>query len=503
MPPIGSLFSQQAYYTQVFLILQLYFSKMCYNENQFCVKERRPGAVERAHDGTVKSLARDMTVGNIPRQVLSFALPLALGLLFQQLYNTVDSIIVGKFVGKAALASVGSTAPVINTLVGFCAGIGTGASVVVAQYFGAKDHENLHRAVQNTVVLAGLLSVGATALGILLVSPLLRLMRIPEDAFPEAKLYLTIFFSGLTGLLFYNIFAGVLRAVGDSRRPLYFLIVSALTNIVLDLLFVIVFRWGIAGAAFATIVSELISAVLTFGTLLRTKESFGIVLRDVRWDPFMTRRTFNIGLPTGIQQSITSFSNVFVMSYISAFGLDCLSGYSSYNKLDGFLLIPMMSIAQAITTFVGQNFGAMKLDRAREGVRFGLISSIAVTMTFGVLMIVFADRLILLFTTADETEVIRFGVYFIRRCTPFYFLICFMHILAGALRGIGDSRTPMLLMLGSFVAFRQVYLAVTKALGFGLPAVALAFPVGWMLCTVLMLIAYSRSIIVRGLKRSE
>ncbi len=452
---------------------------------------------------TVKSLAQDLTEGNIPRKILRFALPLALGLLFQQLYNTVDSIIVGKFVGKAALASVGSTAPVINTLVGFCAGIGTGASVVVSQYFGAKDDENLHRAVQNTVVLAGILSVAATALGILLVTPLLRLMRIPDDAFPEAKTYLTIFFAGLTGLLFYNIFAGVLRAVGDSKRPLYFLITSAVTNIILDLVFVIVFRWGIAGAAFATILSELISASLTFGTLLRTKEAFGIVPRDIRWDPFMTRRTFNIGFPTGLQQSITSFSNVFVMSYISAFGLDCLSGYSSYNKLDGFLLIPMMSIAQGITTFVGQNYGAMKLDRAREGVRFGLISSIAVTMALGILMIVFADRLILLFTTAEEAGVIRYGVYFIRRCTPFYFTVCFMHILAGALRGVGDSRTPMLIMLGSFVVFRQIYLAVTKALGLGLGAVALAFPVGWVLCTVLMIVFYSRSIIVRGLKQSD
>jgi len=450
-----------------------------------------------------KSLAQDMTEGAIPRQILSFALPLALGLLFQQLYNTVDSIIVGKFVGKAALASVGSTAPVINTLVGFCAGIGTGASVVVSQYFGAKDNENLHRAVQNTVVLSGILSVFATALGILLVPPLLRLMGIPEDAFPEAKTYLTIYFAGLTGLLFYNIFAGVLRAVGDSKRPLYFLIVSAVTNIILDLVFVIVFRWGIAGAAFATILSELISAVLTFGTLLRTKEAFGIVLRDIRWDAFMTRRTFGIGLPTGIQQSITSFSNVFVMSYISAFGLDCLSGYSSYNKLDGFLLIPMMSIAQGITTFVGQNYGATKLDRAREGVRFGLISSIVVTMALGVLMILYADRLILLFTTAEETDVIYYGVYFIRRCTPFYFTICFMHILAGALRGVGDSRTPMLIMLGSFVVFRQIYLAVTKALSLGLPAVALAFPVGWILCAVLMLFFYRRSIIVRGFRKAE
>ncbi len=440
----------------------------------------------------------DLTEGNIWTHMIRFSVPMAIGLLFQQLYNTVDTLVVGQFVGKQAQAAVGSTGPIINTVVGFCAGLATGASVVISQRYGAHDDEGLSRAVHTTVAMTFILSVVTTAIGMAIIMPMLRFMQTPEDVIGESASYLSIYFSGISGILFYNLGSGILRAVGDSRRPLYFLIFSALLNTALDLLFVLRFGMKVDGVALATVLSQMISALLIMVTLSREKGNYGIRWKKVRIDRPSLRQILRLGLPSSIQSAITAFSNVFVQSYINYFGSACMAGYGVYAKIDAFALIPVQSISMSSTTFVGQNWGANKAGRARDGVRTAILMSIIATATLGLLVFLLARPLMTLFS--PEEDVIEYGVRFIHIVTPFYLTICFNQIYAGALRGIGDATMPTVIMLISFVAFRQVYLAVTKALGAGFIAVALAYPVGWILCSTLLIIRYSRSALVRGTK---
>ena len=438
----------------------------------------------------------DMTVGNIWLHMIRFSIPMAIGLLFQQLYNTVDTLVVGRFVGQQAQAAVGSTGPIINTVVGFCAGLAAGASVVISQRYGAHDQAGLSKAVHTTIALTFVLSLIATLIGQIIIDPMLAFMQTPEDVIAESHAYLSIYFAGVSGILFYNIGSGILRAVGDSRRPLYFLIISALLNTVLDLLFVLVFHLGVAGVAYATILAQILSALLSLITLSRAEGGYGIRWRQIRVDRDSLVNILRLGLPSSIQSAITSFSNVFVQSYINYFGSACMAGYGIYGKLDAFALIPVQSISMSSTTFVGQNWGAKQPGRAREGVRVATIMSLASTLTLGVIVFILARPLMHFFST--EEEVIDYGVRFIHIVTPFYLTICFNQIYAGALRGVGDATMPTVIMLISFVAFRQVYLAVTKAMGLGFLAVALAYPVGWILCSTLLIIRYSRSPLVKN-----
>ena len=443
----------------------------------------------------------DMTEGNIWMHMLRFSIPMAIGLLFQQMYNTVDTLVVGQFVGQQAQAAVGSTSPIINTIVGFCAGLATGASVVISQRYGAHDNEGLSNAVHTTVALTFAVSLIATLLGQLIITPMLRFMQTPEDVMPESGCYLSIYFGGISGILFYNLGSGILRAVGDSRRPLAFLILSALLNTALDLLFVLVFGMGVDGVAYATVLSQALSAVLIMITLTKEKGNYGIRWRKLRIDRQSLSMILRLGLPSSIQSAITAFSNVFVQSYINYFGSACMAGYGIYSKIDAFALIPVQSISMSSTTFVGQNWGAKQPARARDGVRKATLMSLVSTAVLGILVYILAKPLLRFFS--PEAEVIEYGMRFIHIVTPFYIMICFNQIYAGALRGIGDATMPTVIMLASFVAFRQIYLAVTRALGAGFIAVALAYPVGWILCSTLLLIRYSRSDLVRGQKKTE
>ncbi len=443
----------------------------------------------------------DMTEGSIWLHMIRFSIPMAIGLLFQQLYNTVDTLVVGQFVGKQAQAAVGSTGPIINTMVGFCAGLATGASVVISQRYGAHDDEGLSKAVHTTVAVTFLMSVIATVIGQFMITPMLRFMQTPEDVFGDSSLYLSIYFAGIAGILFYNLGSGILRAVGDSRRPLYFLILSALLNTGLDLLFVLGFGMKVDGVALATVLSQVLSALLILVTLSMEKGNYGIRWRKIRIDRNSLRQILRLGLPSSIQAAITSFSNVFVQSYINNFGSACMAGYGVYGKIDAFALIPVQSISMSSTTFVGQNWGAKRIGRARKGVRTAVFMSIIATAVLGLLVFVLARPLMMIFS--PEEDVIEYGIRFIRIVTPFYLAICFNQIYAGALRGVGDATMPTVIMLISFVAFRQVYLAVTKAVGAGFVAVALAYPVGWILCSTLLIIRYSRSVLVRGKSRED
>ncbi len=443
----------------------------------------------------LKHTDSDMTQGSIRRHLIEFAVPMAVGLLFQQLYNTVDTLVVGNFVSKEAQAAVGSTGSIINTVVGFCAGLATGASVIISQRYGAHDEDGLSKSVHTTIAVTVLLSLIATGVGLLIIDPMLRFMQTPEDVWNEARLYLTIYFSGVSGILFYNMGSGILRAVGDSRRPLLFLIFSALLNTVLDLVFVLLFHMKVDGVALATVLSQIISAILILITLTKEKSAYGVRWRNLKVDRESLSGILKIGLPSSIQSAITAFSNVFVQSYINAFGSACMAGYSVYNKLDAFVLIPVQAIAMSSTTMVGQNWGAEKRLRARESVTTAIRLSLISTAALGILAFLAARELIGLFS--PDPEVVSYGVRFIQIVTPFYLMICFNQIYAGALRGVGDATAPTIIMLCSFVVFRQIYLYVTKALNLGFISVALAYPMGWILCSVLLFIRYRRSALFR------
>ena len=440
-----------------------------------------------------------MTEGSIPRLLITFALPLMVGNVFQQLYNTVDSIIVGNFVSKQALAAVGCTGPIINTLIGVFAGLSGGAGVVISQFYGAKDRERLRRAVQTTVVLTAIMCVLLTAAGVLLAPLLLRLMDTPADVMGAASEYLRIYFWGISGMLLYNIGAGILRAVGDSTHPLYFLIFSATTNTVLDYLFVKVFSFGIAGAAIATIVSQALSAVLVMGMLVRSKEDYRVDLKALHLDGAVLKRICEIGIPSSLQMGVTAASNVFVQSYINRFESSCMAGWAAYNKLDAFAMLPLMGFSMAVTTFVGQNYGAGKLDRARSGPLHALWIGTLIMVAILTPMMLFAPTLVRLFN--QEAEVIAFGTLFIRLISPFYLLCTINQIYSGALRGVGDTKATMIIMLFSFVFFRQLYLFTAYRLGGGIVPIALGYPAGWIMCSTVILIYYYRFARQRALKK--
>ena len=431
-----------------------------------------------------KTTARDMTQGSIVKQVLLFAMPLMLGNIFQMLYNTVDSIVVGQFVGTQALAAVGSTTMIVNMLVFFFNGFSIGASVVIGVHFGAKNMEKLHKAVETTMAATFIMSILFTIIGVLGVKPMLRFMSTPEDVFPEATTYLQIYFAGFSGLLIYNMGSGVLRSVGDTTRPLYFLVLTSILNIILDLVFVLVIPMGIAGVAYATIISQFISAGLTLILLSRSKDIYKLTWHDLAIDGSILKHIFSVGLPAGIQSVITAFSNVFVQSYINYFGSSCMAGWSCYNKLDQFVMLPMQSMAMASTTFVSQNVGARQPKRAEKGTYITILLTLLITGVIVAAMMVFAAPSVELFS--QDPQVVEFGVLFIRANVVFLLFNCVNHVLAGALRGMGDSNGPMIMMLLGFVGFRQAYLYIMTRFISNTPlTVGLGYPVGWVSCCVL------------------
>ena len=440
----------------------------------------------RSSAASGKTTVRDMTDGSIIKQITLFALPLMLGNVFQMLYNTVDSIVVGNFVGKQALAAVGSTTMIVNMMVFFFNGFSTGAGVVIANYFGARNMEKLHKAIETTMAATFLLSVLFTVAGIAAVKPMLRFMATPEDVFGEATVYLQIYIGGISGLLVYNMGSGILRAVGDTMRPLYFLIFTSVLNTLLDLLFVLGLHSGIEGVAWATIISQFISAFLILLLLTRSKDIYRLTWQDLKIDRGILGGIFAVGLPAGIQSVITAFSNVFVQSYVNFFGSSCMAGWSCYNKLDQFVMLPMQSMAMAATTFVSQNIGAGRERRADQGTVITVSMSVGVTAVIVALLCLFAAPAVRLFS--PDESVIEYGVLFIRANCFFLLFNCVNHVLAGALRGRGDSKGPMIIMLLAFVGIRQVYLYVVTRFIANTPfLVGFGYPVGWTTCCIIEL----------------
>lgn len=434
----------------------------------------------------------DMTEGNIFHQLLMFSLPLLLGNLFQQLYNTVDTFVVGNYVSNDAFAAVGSVGPIINTLVGLFSGLATGAGVVVSQYYGAGDEKGVRRTVRTVYIMTFVMAIVLTAIGVFITPYSVRLMDTPPDVVGEAIEYLTIYFSGIAGLMFYNIGAGVLRSVGDSTRPFILIVVSAFINTVLDLLFVLVFNMGVAGVAWATVIAQFVSAIIVTILLMRTENCYRLTFERPAFDNGIFKKTVAIGLPAALQMAVTAFSNIFVQSYINHFDKDVMSGWTAYNKIDMFVMLPMMSMSLAATAFVGQNFGAGKIDRAKKGMKIALAMSVGMTVVLIIPVMLLARPLVAFFI--PEESVIPYGIKILTLLSPLYVLCCVNQILSGALRGGGDARAPMVIMLGSFVVFRQIYLYLASVLApDSLEITVLSYPAGWLLCSIIMYIYYRHS----------
>lgn len=439
-----------------------------------------------------KNKAADMTQGSIARHLLSFAFPLLLGNIFQQLYNTVDTWVVGNFASNEAFSAVGSVGPIINVLIGLFMGLSTGAGAVISQFYGAKHTEHVREAVHTSVMLTLVLSIVFTFVGILFTPGMLRLTKMPSNVMPEAVTYLRIYFAGITGLLFYNMGAAILRSVGDTRRPFYFLVVSALLNSVLDLVFVVGFRMGVAGVAWATILAQGISAVLVLRSLARSEDSIRLELKRLRihWD--VLKKIFRVGIPAALQLAVTSFSNVFVQSYINHFGHNFMSGWTAYSKINQIIILPMQSISLAITTFVGQNLGAGLPQRAKKSVGTAFLLSAGTALVLMIPVMVFAPQLVGFFN--PNTDVIAFGTLLLRRIAPFYLVYCVHDTLGGALRGAGNGKVPMMVTLGCLVGFRQVYLYVmANYICNEVIPIAMSFPAGWVLSSAIVLIYFLRT----------
>lgn len=438
----------------------------------------------------VKTL-EPMTTGSISKRMIAFALPLLLGNLFQQLYNTVDSLIVGNFLGSSALAAVSSSGSLISMLIGFLSGIASGAGVIVSRYFGANDEKDVCRAVHTMVAFGLVAGVLMGVVGVVFSPQILVWMGTPDSVMPESVAYLQIYFFGSLGFVMYNIFVGILQAVGDSRHPLYYLMVSSVVNLVLDLLLIAGFHTWVGGAALATVVSQLISAALCFAQLLRTRASYRIRLSQIRFDFKMLRQIVQIGLPSGVQNSIISFANVIVQSHINAFGAMAMAGYGAYSKIEGFAFLPINSFTMAMTTFVGQNLGAGQKDRTRRGARFGILTTVLLAELIGVVVFLLAPQLVAAFDS--NPEVIRFGVEKARTAALFYCLLAYSHSVASVLRGAGKAVVPMLIMMTFWCVVRVTFLSISIPMTHSIQMVYLVYPLTWSLSSIAFFFYYKKA----------
>ena len=432
-----------------------------------------------------------MTEGSIWKKIIAFAIPLFLGNLFQQLYNTADSLIVGNFLGSEALAAVSSSGSLIFLMVGFFNGIAIGAGVVIGRYYGAREIEKVQKAIHTTIAFGLAAGVLLTLIGVCLTPQLLIWMGTPSDVLPNSITYFRIYFCGSLAFVLYNIFVGILQSVGDSRHPLVYLIVSSVVNILLDLLFVGVFRFGVGSAALATIISQFVSAILCIIRLSRSPEDYRVHIRKIRFDLFFLRQIIQNGLPSGFQNSIISIANVVVQANINSFGKMAMAGCGAYSKIEGFGFLPITCFAMSMTTFISQNLGAGKYDRAKKGARFGIGCSLIMAECIGILIYFAAPALISAFNS--DPEVVAFGVRQARTVTLFYFLLAFSHCLAGLLRGAGKSIIPMFVMMICWCIIRVSYITIAVKLIPSIQVVFWAYPLTWTLSSVVFLIFYLKS----------
>ena len=437
-----------------------------------------------------------MTEGVIWKKIIAFAVPIFFGNLFQQLYNTADSLIVGNFVGSDALAAVSSSGNLIFLMVGFFSGIAMGAGVVIARYYGARSTQEVSLAVHTLVAFGLAAGVALTVAGVMATPQILIWMGTPETVFPKSVLYFRIYFAGSLGFVMYNVFVGILQSVGDSKHPLIYLIISSITNVLLDLLIIAVYGMRVGAAALATILSQFASALLCLWRLMRTNEEYRIELRKIRFDGNMMRQVISNGLPAGVQNSIIALANVVVQSNINVFGMTAVAGCGAYSKIEGFGFLPITCFALSMTTFISQNLGAKEYGRVKKGARFGIFCCIITAEIVGICIYIFIPSLIGAFDS--NPEVILYGTTQARTVTLFYFLLAFSHCLAGIFRGAGKSMVPMVVMLAFWCVVRISYITIAVRIVPVIRTVFWAYPLTWSLSSIFFLIYYLKADWIHG-----
>lgn len=441
-----------------------------------------------------------LTEGSIWKKIILFAIPVFWGNVFQQLYTIVDSLIVGNFIGNDALAAVSSSGNLIFLMVGFFNGIAMGAGVVISKYFGAKDYKKLQLAIHTDIAFGLVASVILTILGIIFTPQILKWMGTPESVLPNSILFFRIYFVGVTAVVMYNIAVGILQAIGDSRHPLYYLIVASIVNVALDLFFVGVLKLGVGSAALATVISQTISAILCFYRLMHYDTVYR-VLRKIRFNGPMFKQIIQLGLPSGVQNSIIGFANVIVQSNINAFGVNAMAGCGAYSKIEGFAFLPITCFSMALTTFVGQNLGAGKFDRVKKGAKFGIACSVTMAEIVGIIIWIGAPIFIRLFN--DDPTVIAFGTKQSRTEALFYCLLAFSHCIAGIMRGAGKAIVPMITMLITWCLIRITYITVAVHLVPKIGVIFWAYPLTWSLSSIIFLIYYKKVDWLHNFERLE
>lgn len=433
----------------------------------------------------------DMTVGSIRKKMLLFAFPILIGQVFQQLYNTIDSLIVGCFLGDHALAAVSSSGSLIFMMVGFFQGVALGAGIIIAKEFGAKHYDRMRRTIHTDVAFGIAAGILLTVLGVFLTPQILRWMQTPAEVLPQSVLYFRVYFCGSLFSILYNIFVGILQATGDSRHPLYYLIVSSIINVILDFLFVGVLGMGVGAAALATIIAQFISAVLCLVPLFKLPEEYRFRIREIGFDKASLKDIVRFGLPSGIQNSVIALANLVVQSNINTFGADAMAGCGAYFKLEGFAFLPVTCFAQGLSTFVGQNLGAKQFDRVKKGVRFGVFCSMIMTEAIGLCFWINAPFLIGLFTTAPQ--VAAFGVTQAHIETLFYCMLALAHCIAGIMRGAGKPTVPMFIMLGFWCVLRVTYITTALYLFHDIRIIFSAYPMTWCTSCVAFVLYYKKA----------
>ena len=450
---------------------------------------------------TKATKSTSLTEGSIAKKIIGFAIPLFLGNLFQQMYNMADSLIVGNFLGDAALASVTSTGSLIFLLVGFFNGTAMGAGVVIGRYFGARDYERVKKAVHTDVAFGLIAGVLMTIIGVCFTPIILQWMGTPADVLPNSVLYLRVYFLGSIASIMYNICMGILQAIGDSKHPLYYLIFSSCVNVALDLLFCGVFRLGVQYAALATIISQFLSVILCMSRLMRVEDVYQIRLKEVCIHPEMLRQILTLGLPSGMQNSIISLANIVVQSNINAFGTAAMAGCGSYSKIEGFGFLPITCFTMALTTFVSQNIGAKQYDRVKKGAIFGVACTLILAETVGIIIYNFAPELISMF--GGDAHTISYGVLQAHTVTLFYFLLAFSHSAGAILRGAGKSTIPMYVMLIAWCLIRITYITIVGKLFDNIQLIFMAYPITWTISTVIFVIYLFKVDWIHNFERQE
>lgn len=438
-----------------------------------------------------KAAANPITEGVIWKQLLTFFFPIMIGTFFQQLYNTADAVIVGQYLGKTALAATGGTSSVlINLLVMFFINLSSGASVVISQYYGARREKELKDALHTAIALALTGGLILSVIGVACTPAVLRFLHSPEDVLPLAVIYLRVYFSGMIAVLVYNIGSAILRAVGDSRRPLYFLIVACFINILLDLLFVAVFHFGIAGASAATVIAQGISALLVLRTLLTTREVYKLTLKDIRFHPRLLKRILFIGFPAGVQSSMFNISNIIIQSTLNGFGTDIVAAWTAFNKLDAIFWMGSNAFGVSIMTFSGQNYGAGKFDRIRKSCRICLGMFASYSAVLSVLFALIGGYGLLLFTS--DPSVLHYGRMIMMTMTPFYITYIFVETYSGAIRGTGNTLIPMLMTCFGICVIRILWIFIYVPEHHTVRTVVSSYPITWAFTSILFILYYFR-----------